>query len=160
MLFRSRITTKQMWIGAIYIVEFNTVHVEIDADRIQSLKTRISEALAAKGLVFNLRPLAGELSWVAGIVPRMRPFVSNLWAAIHETHNEQTRASRGDSKARARPKDAVFLRRVDHSLRWLHKFFKGEVGPVRRTYTLKERGATPCFTFGEMHPHRGWVVLC
>lgn len=75
----------------------------------------------------------------------MRPFVTNLWAAIHETQNEQARVRDGESKARKRPKDAVFQRRVDHALRWLHKFFKGELGSLRRTYTLEERRATPMF---------------
>ena len=82
---------------------------------------------------------------MAGVVVRLRPFVAQLWAALHETHEEQLKIVRGESRARPRPKDGVFVRRVDHALLLLKAFFDGELGPLRRKYTLSERNAKPRF---------------
>ena len=64
---------------------------------------------------------------------------------MHETDNERNLIREGRSSARIRPKDAIFLRRVDHALLWIQKFLEGECGPLRRTYTLEERRAVPKF---------------
>ena len=141
---KATLSSRQTWIGAQYVVDRDSmsVHVEVTEDRIIGLKSKVDEALASKGLVFNLRPLAGELSWVAGIAPRVRPFVSSLWASLHDGKRE---SSNRKTQTRIRPKDAIFLRQVDHALIWIQKFLEGECGPLKRTFSLSERNATPIF---------------
>jgi hypothetical protein len=70
------------WIGATFSIITGGVQVSIDEERIQKLLGTVSEALQSDGLVKGVRNLAGELSWVAGIIPTIRPFVNMLWAAV------------------------------------------------------------------------------
>ena len=42
-----------------------------------------------KGLIMGLRSLTGELAWMAGFVPRARPWVTMLWAALTEADRAQ-----------------------------------------------------------------------
>lgn len=72
------------WIGALYEIRPGGLEVSIDAERIKKLKQVVQQGLAAKGLITGARSLAGELSWVAGIIPTIRPFVNMIWAAVYE----------------------------------------------------------------------------
>lgn len=72
------------WIGALYEIRPGGLEVSIDAERIKKLKQVVQQGLAAKGLITCARSLAGELSWVAGIIPTIRPFVNMIWAAVYE----------------------------------------------------------------------------
>jgi hypothetical protein len=135
--------TSLKWIGATYTITTRGVNVSIDADRINKLRSIIEGALEKKGMLPNIRSLAGELSWVAGIVPRVRPFVSMLWAAAHEALEAHNRAVLPASKARARPKSLVFAKTVTTPLRWLLKFLKGEHGGLLRKHFLEDRWRLP-----------------
>lgn len=74
----SRVT----WIGAQYEVLPQGIRVGIDQQRISKLQEAMASINSGKGLV-SLRSLTGELSWVAGLVPKIRPWVTMLWAACH-----------------------------------------------------------------------------
>eukprot|EP00435_Cladocopium_sp_Y103_P022183 s718_g5.t1 len=71
------------WIGAVFKIIPGGVRVSVDQDRIQKLQATVSQGLNASGLVHGVRSLAGELSWVAGIVPTIRPFANMIWAATY-----------------------------------------------------------------------------
>eukprot|EP00974_Lingulodinium_polyedra_P010716 1033279-Lingulodinium_polyedra.AAC.1 len=71
---KARLGKDLQWIGARYIVGEDDVTATIGEDRIAKLSDEVSRAQGARGLAFNLRRLAGELSWVAGVAPRVRPF--------------------------------------------------------------------------------------
>jgi hypothetical protein len=64
------------------LIEPDRIRTTIEVNRIHAVKTEILRMLAAKGIVTRVQQLAGLLSWVAGIVPRLRPFVRPLWAAF------------------------------------------------------------------------------
>ena len=83
----------------------------------------------------KLDSVAGELSWVAGIVPRLRPFVRMLYGAVHGMH--------GASGSRNRPKDLVFLKTVEFPLVWLEKFFRKHLGGLIRIHHLCDTLALP-----------------
>ena len=118
------------WIGAGFAVQNNGVIVSMSDDRVSKIRARLEEAHRAKGMVAGLEKLAGELSWVAGLIPRTRPFCSHLWAAIHETAVAHARHRRDST--RKRPKNLVFIRQVRHALVWLLRFVEGERGGLRR----------------------------
>eukprot|EP00435_Cladocopium_sp_Y103_P060710 s216_g22.t1 len=131
------------WIGATYEVIAGGVRVAVDKERIEKLRTTVQAGLQSSNLVQGVRSLAGELSWVAGIVPTIRPFVNMLWAAVYGMDAQQERAKTGASKARARPEGAVFAKTIRTPLQWLAKFLEGQHGGLSRTRLLVDRWARP-----------------
>ena len=129
---KARIDNIVSWIGAEFAVQNNGVIVSVSDDRVSKIRARLEEALRAKGMVARFEKLAGELSWVAGLLPRIRPFCSHLWAAIHETAAAHARHRRDST--RKRPKNLVFIRQVRHARVWLLRFVEGERGGLRREY--------------------------
>ena len=123
------------WIGATYATSPGEISAAISEKRIQKIDEEISKHLAAKGMTRKLDSIAGELSWVAGIVPRLRPFVRMLYGAIHSMHGAQG--------GRNRPKDLIFLKTVEFPLTWLQKFFKGHLGGLRRVHYLSDTLSLP-----------------
>ena len=123
------------WIGATYAAAPGEISAAIGERRIQKIDEEISKHLAAKGMTRKLDSIAGELSWVAGIVPRLRPFVRMLYGAIHSMHGAQG--------GRDRPKDLIFLKTVEFPLTWLQKFFKGHLGGLRRVHHLSDTLTLP-----------------
>ena len=120
------------WTGAEFGVQNNGVIVSMSDDRVSKIRARLEEALRAKGMVAGLEKLAGELSWVAGLILRIRPFCSHSWAAIHEIAAAHARHRRAST--RKRQKNLVFIRQVRHALVWLLRFVEGERGGLRRVY--------------------------
>eukprot|EP00435_Cladocopium_sp_Y103_P055366 s342_g18.t1 len=91
-------------LGATYEIVTGGIKVSVDKDRIGKLRTTVQAGLQSPNLVQGVRSLAGEVSWVAGIVPTtIRPFVNMLWAAVYGMDAQQESAKAGASKARARP---------------------------------------------------------
>eukprot|EP00435_Cladocopium_sp_Y103_P023546 s1002_g5.t1 len=89
-------TGKQIkWIGATFEVLNNGVKVSVDPERIDKLRQTVTAGLQSSGLVKGIRGLAGELSWAAGIVPTIRPFVKMLWAAVYGMDQQQATAKAG-----------------------------------------------------------------
>ena len=109
---KARYGNKGSW-GAEFAVQNKGVIVSMSDDRVSKIHARLEEAFRAKVMVAGLEKLAGELSWVAGLIPRIRPFCSHLWAAIHETAATHARHRRDST--RRRPKNLVFIRQVRHA---------------------------------------------
>lgn len=141
---KATLGTSVEWIGAEYSTTQGTVTASIPADRITKLAEKVEGHLTAKGMTSRLASLAGEMSWVAGIVPNLRPFVTMLYGAVHEA---EKRAENPDSsKARKRPKNMVFVRQVEFPLTWIRTFLAGTCGSMRRTFHLADRHAPPTLT--------------
>eukprot|EP00435_Cladocopium_sp_Y103_P022155 s5939_g5.t1 len=138
---------KIKWIGANYQVIPGGVRVAIDAERIQKLTHTVQEGLKPKGLVHGMRSLAGELSWIAGLIPTIRPFVNMIWAAIYEMGRQNALAKQGKSEARIRPADAVFAKSVHIPLQWMRLFLQGHHGGLQRVRRVSDRYATPQWVF-------------
>ena len=102
---------KVKWIGAQIMSEIGDqcIRVTIPQDKIEELKgtieTHLSRPVIGKK---QLQSLAGALSFVAGIVPLMRPFLSSLWAALSTTNDGSTRA-----------RNVVHVRRIRPALEWI-----------------------------------------
>ena len=87
----------------------------------------------------QLRSLAGSLSFVAGIVPQMRPFLAGLWAVL------------GDANDTGKPGGKlIHTKRIAHALDWiiavLHKFATKTVRAIRPN--SKAMVITDASTFG------------
>ena len=129
------------WIGAVYAIRVDGVKISVDEERIAKLTKVVSEALQARGLVPGVRSLAGELSWVAGIVPTTRPFVNMLWGALTGMNAQNEKARK--SKQRARPVGSVLAPMIQLPLTWFQKFLNGEQGGLQRIRLLRDRFAYP-----------------
>ncbi len=129
------------WIGALYEIRPGGLEVSIDAERIGKLKQVVQQGLSTKGLITGARSLAGELSWVAGIIPTIRPFVNMIWAAVYELG----RQSAGDSRPgrHLRPDGSVLAKMVQLPLLWLQKFLEGHHGGLSRLRLVTDRTAPP-----------------
>ena len=116
--------------------------MRIHLDKVKTLKLlhRVEAMLDAPGLAHGIRSLAGELSWVAGIAPRLRPFVSMLWAAATaaDQHGES-------NTARHRPKGAVFQNMVLKPLVWIRAFLRGERMGVQRVHRAWDAWLRPVY---------------
>ena len=134
--------TKVTWIGAQYEVLQQGIKVGIDQQRVAKLQEAMASVSAGKGLV-NLRSLTGELSWVAGLVPKIRPWVTMLWAACHAADLQHLAASQGRSKAKQRPRNMVFTNMVAQPLEWLTAFLQGCHGGVERVRWVSDRASRP-----------------
>jgi hypothetical protein len=131
------------WIGATFSIITGGVQVSIDEERIQKLLGTVSEALQSDGLVKGVRNLAGELSWVAGIIPTIRPFVNMLWAAVYGMDKQQEAVKTCKSKARLRPDGSVFAKTIRLPLTWMKQFLLGHHGGLQRTRLLTDRWTRP-----------------
>ena len=129
------------WIGAVYSVKVDGVQVSVDAERIDKLTKVVEAALQAPGLVTGVRSLAGELSWVAGIVPTTRPFVNMIWAALTGMNLQNLRAR--EKGHRQRPEGSVLAPMIRLPLTWFLRFLKGENGGLKRTRLTRDRQAHP-----------------
>ena len=101
------------WIGAEYTIVHGGVQIAVDADRIGKLQQTVEKALNQRGMVSGMRSVAGELSWVAGLIPTIRPFVNMIWAAVYSMEGQSARVSAGKSRARMRPTGTVFSKTID-----------------------------------------------
>eukprot|EP00435_Cladocopium_sp_Y103_P029802 s477_g7.t1 len=95
------------------------------------------------GLVPGVRSLAGELSWIAGLVPTIRPFVNMVWAALYGMDTHRHKATTGQSSARARPVGAVFAKTIRVPMIWMKRFLRGQHGGLQRVRWVADRYAHP-----------------
>lgn len=137
------------WIGA-------TISV-VDGDKAVSISVPVhkcNEVLERATLIQQqaviqkreLRSFCGQLSFIAGLVCFLRPFLSQLWAAIAEHSGKADVPSDApgsqisqSSRKRSRrlPHHQVFVRQFAHSLLWIIAFFEGQLGPLVREFPLE-----------------------
>ena len=132
--------TEIKWIGAMFRVVPGGIAITIDKERTAKLLKVTQEGLTQQGLVYNVRSLAGELSWVAGLVPTIRPFVNMIWAASYSMEGQRNTATR------KRPRDSVFTKMVRLPFLWINKFLRGHHGGITRTRYVQDQYATPKWT--------------
>ena len=106
------------WIGASIQTddELQATRVTIPEEKIKELLNTCKRFLA-KPVVGRkeLRSFAGALSFVAGVVPHLRPFLASLWAVVAQAND------RGKT-----PGKLVHTRRIGQALKWISAFLGGE----------------------------------
>eukprot|EP00435_Cladocopium_sp_Y103_P051935 s1011_g16.t1 len=119
------------WVGA--HIKLNddaaTIEVSIPKDKVDRLRDTVNKFLK-KPVVGSkeLRSLAGSLSFVAGLIPHLRPFLSSLWAVL-----PTCRAPTNDgAHAKGPSGKLVHVRRIEPALRWIGALLTGEAAPLTR----------------------------
>ena len=81
------------WIGARVSIEVGLRRciVDLPQKKIDDLKKICSTMLTGRGMIGAgpLRSLAGQTSWIGGIVPQIRPFVRQIWGALNATTSDK-----------------------------------------------------------------------
>ena len=103
-----------VWIGTHFLVKsvVDKVEISFPAKKNAEILGTLEEILDdARCMVkhADIRKLAGKESWVAGILPQLKPFVRQLWASVYK--------ERMDQKV-----ELVYKKQVWPALRWLREF--------------------------------------
>ena len=119
------------WIGARFgLDEENGVTVSLSAEKAATLRTALDSMLRTTMVQEKrARSIAGLASWAASVVPRARPFVAHMFGAIADAKSSGPPAR---TTTRRRPKDLIFIRRFEHSARWLQALLRDETALVRK----------------------------
>ena len=134
------------WIGAKYTIIPGGIEVAVDQERIDRLTQVVQDGLKQKGLIPKAQSLAGELSWIAGIVPTVRPFVNMIWAAVYSLEDQTKRVETGQCAGRSRPQGSALATMIKLPLTWFLRFLQGEHGGLKRRRLLRDRWAHPQWT--------------
>ena len=120
------------WIGAHLQLddEKGEVIVTIPNDKVQKL-LKETDSFLRKPVVGcrELRAYAGALSFVAGLVPHLRPFLSSIWAVL-----PTNRVATGDgAHAKGISGKLVHVRRIRPALCWIKSLLDGSGAKLQRT---------------------------
>jgi hypothetical protein len=130
---KADIGTQLDWIGASLAWSSAFVIIAIPKHRVEEYLVEITAV--AKGNIVEksrLSKLAGGLSFYAGIVPQLKPFVRVLWGACHS----------GSAAT-----SWVLTRRFAHAMSWLKTFFRELVGALEQCFPLGDTAAGNGSTF-------------
>ena len=117
-----------VWIGAQLSSLQDGVQVSIPADKLDILRDQtivFSSAVVVPRK--EVKSYCGKLSFVAGMVPYLRPFLGMLWAALA-------------SKSKL-PASLIHVRQFRVALDWLLALLQGRHGPLVRLFPLHEQWA-------------------
>ncbi len=119
-----------VWIGAQYGLESDLVRVTIPQAKVAELKSMIDGMARANVVrIKAVRRLAGLASHVASLIWAWRPFLAELWAAIHPEG-----ASASSSRA---PEHCVWVKQIRPALQWLSAFLEGIAGTLEMVYRVR-----------------------
>ena len=141
--------TSVQWIGGQLTRIPGGVTVSIPQDKAAELAQTTRDILAWNTVgVRALRSYCGSVSFVAGLVPTLRPFLTMVWGAltsasggvaIEETSHNVRSSNATSSKARKRglPCHLVHTKQCAHALSWLLAFLSRQRGSISRSFTYK-----------------------
>ena len=119
--------------------------VGIPEDKVQKLLRETDQFLSKPVIgVKQLRSYAGGLSFVAGLIPHLRPFLSSIWTAL-------ARCTTNDERYTRTFRRLVHRRRVEPALRWVRALLGGQPGPLIRTF-FAERPITKAVIVTDASP--------
>ena len=123
------------WIGACvsFRDEERAVTISIPPDKMEKLQS-VCKQFVAKPVVGarQLRSFAGGLSFVAGLVPHLRPFLSTIWAALGKSGS-------ASDESRKRFGKLIHTRRFRQALTWIMALLGEDVAPLMRTFHAMHR---------------------
>jgi len=132
-----------VWIGAEIQVCRTHVGVRIPEAKVKSLAAE-AKLMLSKDVVStrSMRSFCGQVSFFAGLVPHLRPFLSGCWAAIASATAKKPKSSTNDGKShhlsgkRTAANSIVFVRQARHSLSWIRAFMMGSPSGVTRRFPV------------------------
>jgi hypothetical protein len=128
------------WVGAMLKATESGAQVRVPEKKLKDCLETVEQLLETQVLgVRQIRKFAGKLSFIAGLIYQLRPFLSPLWATLAEV---QRKASDGPSQpARAgkqslrATRNLIHTRRIAWALRWHRAFFRRERLLLQRNYS-------------------------
>ena len=113
------------WIGISLTVTETAVEVEVPEAKVVELRGLVQQILSQNVVAKKLlRTCVGKLMAIASVLYVWRPFIQELYVALHET---QTQA----------PSGCVWVKQIRHSLEWMETFLSHEEAGIKRIYTLE-----------------------
>ena len=120
--------TSVTWIGAQLSNHISAIAVSIPEDKLDALRTITADlrasVVSSKRVV---RSYYGKISFVAGMLPALRPFLAMLWGALSSRSNL--------------PGNLVHTRQMRVPLDWIHALLFEHYGPMVRSFPLTEHWA-------------------
>ena len=119
------------WIGAVVTLldEEAAVEVTIAQHKVDKL-VEVTDKFLARPVVGvkELRSYVGALSFIAGLIPHLRPFLSSLWAVLPfgRSMADDGAPTKGISGR------LVHVRRIRPALGWIRALLMGKGAPLRR----------------------------
>jgi hypothetical protein len=126
MAFHKAVMSKSVtWIGVTIEANDSEIVVEVTAAKVAELQMLVRESLTSNVIpVKKLRTLIGKCMSIASVIYVWRPFIQELYAALH-----------GPNHA---PNNRVWTKQIKHALVWLPAFLNEEAGCTRRIYSIEE----------------------
>lgn len=113
------------WVGVKLQLTVDQVRVVVPESKVQELLTLIGDSLSSNVTSKkSLRTLIGKAMAVASVLYTWRPFLHELYAALHckESHA---------------PSGCVWTKQIRHSLEWIRCFLSEEKGQIERVFTVQ-----------------------
>ena len=111
--------TEVVWIGALFRIAPDGVEISVPPTKVAAIQEQLSKILKRPLVSLkHIRALAGVLSWVATIVPHIKPFLSGFWSALAKNVWNKPIATK-------------FLK---VSASWLDAFLRGQQGGILVTH--------------------------
>lgn len=132
------------WIGVTYDLDYpNLLVLGIPQKMIDEIKVLV-ESIIGRGMIGarELRSFVGKLSWMAGVIPRMRWIVNVGYATLasvledsREKEAERAMARKDDKRVKVK---LVPLKRLGPALPWLQSALKRPTSLMIRQHRLEE----------------------
>lgn len=140
--------TSVEWIGAKLEVnnDNKSLQISVTPEKVDEWKLLVAQ-LSKKPLVSRkvLMRFTGKMSWAAGFIPQLKPFVRMLYAALSVKGNN------------ADP-DTVYQRQVDPAVSWISQFLHGLRGGISRTISAFKRHECQLDFYVDASPWGGGAV--
>ena len=131
------------WIGASIetLDDLKATKVTIPKEKIEEL-LKTCETFMSRPVVSRrqLRSFAGALSFVAGVVPHVRPFLASLWAVVAQANDGQRTSGK-----------LVHTRRIGQALNWIAAFLRGETCLTRTVRSHRPKSSAMVITDASTH---------
>ena len=132
------------WIGVTYDLDYpNKMVLGIPQKMVDELKLLL-ETAKGRGMigVRTLRSLVGKLSWMAGVIPRMRWVVNVGYATLHSAAEDSVEKEIERAKARTDDKrikvKLIHLKRLGPALPWLEEALQQPASWLIRHHKLED----------------------
>ncbi len=113
------------WIGGTLTCESTGVRASVKASIVDDVRADLKRFLKVNVISLKeLHSLVGKLSYCAGLLITLRPFLQTLWAALY---SDQPMGS---------PPSTVWTKQIAPTLQWIDTFFTGAVGGIERYFRL------------------------
>jgi hypothetical protein len=138
------------WIGVMVTMIHGGVKITMPPKKMQGLAGLINEMITGhRGMVkaVKLRSLSGLAAWIGSMLPQLKPFVQQLWAALSAPRKSGLLGM-------------VYYKQIESALEWLLEFASqnGKI-PIERVYLVCHRHVVAITMEVDASPWGGGAIL-